>query len=254
METITIPVRPILIFIVVLARVAGLVTFAPFWSISAFSKNIRVFVALGLSIVISLIVGSKLETPPTELLSLAAVIIGEVVIGCLIGFIGQLVFSSVDVAAQVLAGQMGFSLGSIINPTNRTQTTAIGTLAQMFAITLLLGMDGHHWLVTATVRSFYSLTPGNFSLSADFLNLLIKLSASALTMGVALAAPAIILLFTVEIVIALAGRIAPQIQVLLLGFPIKIMFGLLIIGSCLYVLPERIRLILVVIKKTLTIF
>ncbi len=251
MELVNIPVKLVLVYVVVLARVAGLVSFAPFWSVSSVPRQIRIVLAMCLALIISLLVEKKIPTPPQDYLALAVIIIGEVVIGCLIGFIGQLVLSALDTTAQILSTQLGFSLASIINPTNRTQSSAIGILAQMFAIVVLLAIDGHHWILTATVNSFSSFIPGQFSLSPNVFYLLMRLSADALTMGVALAAPAVVVLFVVEFVIAISGRVAPQLQVMLISFPIKIMVGLLLIGTSLYLIPQHLRQALSVIAIVL---
>lgn len=246
-ELLSIPVKLLLVYVVVLARVAGLVTFAPFWSVMAVPKQIRIVLAMSLAIIITLLVKEKVPTPPQDYLALGVIIIGEVIIGCLIGFIGQLVISSLDTTAQILSTQLGFSLASIINPTNRTQSSAIGILAQMLAIVVLLAIDGHHWILTAVINSFSSFVPGQFALSPSIFYLLMRLSADALTMGVGLAAPAVIVLFAVEFFIALSGRVAPQLQVMLISFPIKIMVGLLLIGTSLYILPKYLKQVLSVI-------
>ena len=243
-----IPVKLILTYLIVLARVAGLVTFAPFWNISSVPKQIKIIMVLCLSFIITLLVGKNIALPSWDYLALFIVIIGEVVIGSLIGFIGQLTFSALDIATQIMATQLGFSLGNIINPTNRTQTSALGILAQMLALVIFLAINGHHWFLTATIKSFVSFTPGAFSLSIDLMDKIIHLSAYAITMGLALAAPAMIILFATEILIALSGRVAPQLQILLISFPIKIMLGLVLLGSVLYVLPHQIRQILATIN------
>lgn len=250
-ELLNIPVKLVLVYVVVLARVAGLVSFAPFWNVMTVPKQIRIVLAISLAIVITLLVKEKFPTPPQEYLSLAIVIIGEVIIGCLIGFIGQLVVSALDTTAQILSTQLGFSLASIINPTNRTQSSAIGILSEMLAIVVLLAINGHHWFLVAVVNSFSSFIPGQISLSQDIFYLLIRLSANALTTGVALAAPAVIILFAVEIFIALSGRVAPQLQVMLISFPIKTMIGLLLIGTSLYMLPKYLKQMLSVISFVL---
>jgi flagellar biosynthesis protein FliR len=93
----------------------------------------------------------------------------------------------------------------------------------------------------ATMRSFAGTAPGSFQISATLADLIIRLSADALAVGVALAAPAIVLLFAVEFILALVGRAAPQIQVMVLGFPIKIAVGLWLIGASLYFMPGAMR-------------
>jgi len=238
---ITIPLRPVLLFIVVLARVGGLVTFAPFWSIRTAPKRIRAALALMLALVLTPAIAPKLSTPPSDLIALAMIILGELAIGCALGFVGQLVFAGLEVGAHVLSSQIGFSLAAIIDPTTRTQTTALGTMAQMCGMVILLAADGHHWLLSATVRSFQTVEPGSFSMTPNLAHFFLRLSADVLSVGVSLAAPAIIVLLTVELALAIAGRVMPQLQVMLLGFPIKIAVGLWLMGASIYFLPGAFR-------------
>lgn len=251
METLTIPLRPVLLFAVVLARVGGLVTFAPFWSMRAVPRRVRATLALVMALVITPAVMPRLATPPTDLLSLALVIVGELLIGCALGFVGQLVFSGLEMAAHILSTQMGFTLGAIINPMTQSQSGPLGTMAQMCGLVVLMAADGHHWLLAATVRSFQAVEPGNFAATPELAQLVLRLSADILSVGVALAAPAIIVLLTVEFALAIAGRVAPQLQVLVLGFPVKIMVGLWLIGASLYFLPGAFRDVLTGIRQGL---
>jgi flagellar biosynthesis protein FliR len=251
MDTITIPLRPVLLFAVVLARIGGLVTFAPFWSLAAVPKQVRIVLALLMALIVTPAVASRLETPPTDMINLALIIIGELVIGCALGFVGQLVFSGLEMAAHILSTQMGFTLGAIINPMTQAQTGPLGTMAQMCGLVILMAADGHHWLLSATVRSFQAVPPGGFSATPQLAQLMLRLSADILAVGVALAAPAIIILMTVEFALAIAGKVAPQLQVLIIGFPVKIMVGLWLIGASLYFLPGAFRDVLSAIRQSL---
>lgn len=251
MEPFIIPLRPALIFAVVLARVGGLVTFAPFWSHQAAPPRVRVVLAFMLAFVVTPIVAPRLRTPPIELGGFFVVIFGELLIGFVLGFVGRLVFSGIEMAAQVLTFQMGFSFSATIDPATRTQTNALGTIAQMFALVILLAGDGHHWMLAATVRSFESVSPGTWRLTPSLASLFLRLSADALATGVALAAPAIVVLLAVEFALAIAGRAVPQLQIMVLGFPIKIITGLWIIGASLYFLPGAVRTSLAAIHKGL---
>lgn len=251
MDQVIIPLRPVLIFLVVLARVGGMVTFAPFWSHNAAPAKVRVMLALLLSLVVTPVVAPQLATPPSSYIELAIVLAGELLIGCVLGLIGRLVFSAVEVAAQVVSFQMGFSLASTIDPATQAHTTVLGTVAQMLGMLILLAGNGHHWLLAATVRSFQSVAPGHFAVTPALADLFVRISADALSVGVALAAPAIVVLMAVEFAVAIAGRAAPQIQVLILGFPIKIAVGLWLIGASLYFMPGAIRTTLSGIRQGL---
>ena len=224
-----------------LARVGGLVTFAPFWSHRAATAKIRVVIAFVLALALSPIVSSRIETPPSELSVFTLVLFGEIAIGMVLGFVGRVVFSGFELAAHFLGSQMGFSLAGTIDPSTQAQTTAFGTIAQMLGLLVLLGADGHHWFLAATVKSFSSVAPGNFTFSPELLDLFLRMSADALVVGVTLAAPAIIVLLSVEFALEFFGRTAPQFQFFILGFPLKIGVGLWLIGASLYFLPAAFR-------------
>lgn len=244
MEPFEVPLRPFLIFLVVLARVGGLVTFAPFWSHKAANPKTRVILALVLSMVLTPVLLNKLETPPSEIYALTIILLGELMIGLTLGFVGRIIFSGLEIAAHFIASQMGFSLAGTIDPSTQAQTTAFGTIAQMLGLMVLLAADGHHWFLAATVKSFATTAPGTFSVSPQMLEIFLRLSADALAVGLTLAAPAIIVLLAVEFALEFFGRTAPQFQVFILGFPLKIGVGLWIVGASLYFLPTAMRDIL----------
>jgi flagellar biosynthesis protein FliR len=241
MEPILIPLRPVLIFIVVLARVGGVVTFAPFWSHRAVSARVRGLLAMALALIVMPVIAPRLATPPTELISLTMLLAGELVIGFILGFAGRLVFSALEMAAQALGFQMGLSLASTIDPATQAQTAALGMLAQMFGLMVLLAANGHHWMLEVTVRSFQFVSPGGFSMNGTLADIILRLSADALAAGVALAAPATIALLAVECMLAFAGRAAQRLEILILGFPIKIATGLWLTGASLYFMPAAVR-------------
>ena len=136
---------------------------------------------------------------------------------------------------------MGFSLAGTIDPSTQANTTAFGIIAQMLGLMVLLGADGHHWFLAATVKSFSNVSPGEFSFSPELLDFFLRMSGDALVVGVALAAPAIIVLLSVEFALEFFGRTAPQFQMFILGFPLKISIGLWLIGASLYFLPSAFR-------------
>jgi flagellar biosynthetic protein FliR len=241
LEPFEIPLQPFLVFLVVLARVGGMVTFAPFWAHKAASPKIRVVLAFVLALALTPVLMGRIETPPADVSGLTLVLIGEIVIGMVFGFVGRVVFSSFELAAHLLASQMGFSLAGTIDPSTQAQTTAFGTMAQMLGLVVLLAADGHHWFLAATVKSFSTTASGSFSFTPELLDVILRLSANALVVGVTLAAPAIIVLLAVEFAIEIFGRTAPQFQVFILGFPLKIATGLWLVGASMYFLPASMR-------------
>lgn len=241
MENFVLPLNPILVFLVVLARVGGLVTFAPFWSHKGAAMKVRVMLAGVLALALTPIVMNRIAQPPSEIGPFTLVLLGEVLIGMVLGYVGRVVFSAFELAAHIISSQMGFSLAGTIDPSTQAQTAAFGIIAQMLALMVLLSIDGHHWFLMATVKSFSTTPPGAFSLSPQLLDLILRLSGNALTVGVTLAAPAIIVLLSVELSLEFLGRTAPQLQVFFLGFPLKIGVGLWLLGTSVYLMPTAFR-------------
>jgi flagellar biosynthesis protein FliR len=241
MEPIILPLRPVLIFAVVLARVGGVVTFAPFWDHKAVSPRVRALLALLIAFIVSPVVGARMPTPPTEVLSLVLVIGGELIIGFILGFAGRLVFSALETAASMLGFQMGLSLASTIDPATQAQTAALGILAQMFGLMVMLSTNGHHWLLEITVQSYQFVAPGNFHMTGALVDIILRLSADAFATGVALASPAIIVLLSIECLLAVAARVSPRLEVLILGFPLKIAAGTWLLGASIYFMPGAVR-------------
>ncbi len=224
-----------------LARVGGLVSFAPFWAHKAVTVHVRVILAVLMALTLTPIVMTKIATPSSEVGDLVVILSGEVIIGMMFGFVGRVVFTSFEFAAHFLSSQMGFSLAGMIDPSTQAQTTAFGTIAQMLGLITLLSVNGHHWFLMAAVKSFSTTAPGSFALNAQTLDLLIRLSSNALNVGVSIAAPAIIVLLAVEFALEFFGRTAPQFQVFILGLPIKIGVGLWLVGVSLYFLSSVFR-------------
>ncbi len=247
-----IPLRFALVFVVVLARIGGMVTFAPFWSHKSATNQVRVLLALAMACVITPVVMNRIPVPPTNTIALTLIIFGELLIGCAVGYVGRLMFSALELAAKVFGDVIGFSLAATIDPSTRAQTAALGIIAQMTGMMVLLGMDGHHWLLSAIVRSFDISAPGNVTLNLTLLEVLIRLSADVLAMGLGLAAPAVVVLLGVEVFLAIAGRAAPQLQIMVLGFPLKIAAGLWLLGSTIYFIPGAIRTVLSTMRVALT--
>jgi flagellar biosynthetic protein FliR len=121
----------------------------------------------------------------------------------------------------------------------------------MLGLVIFMGANGHHWLLLATIRSFEVVGPGGGQITVTMAQLFVRLSADALAVGVALAAPAIVMLLAVEFALAIAGRAMPQIQVMVLGFPVKIAAGLWLIGSSIYFMPGAIRATLAAMQSAL---
>ena len=154
-------------------------------------------------------------------------LIGEVLCGLILGFVVNIIFEFVKMAGSLIDLQVGLSMMNVVDPIGNDNVTIISNLTYYLAAIMFFITDGHHTLIKCLIRSFSIVPIGkgiNFSNSFDsILSSFIKY----FEIGVRIAIPLILVILISDMAMALVSRSVPQINVMILGIPIKIIVGLL---------------------------
>jgi flagellar biosynthetic protein FliR len=221
-------------FILALARTAGFVLTAPPFNTRAVPPRIRAGVAITLAIPLS----SFLETGAPDINSTDLVfrMLVQLVAGVTLGALVNLAVAAVQMLGDLIDVVGGFTMTLGMDPLLLVQTSVMGRLHQLVAITLLFGGDGHLLVLQGLSRSVQlSPTP-----SADLGDVARVLAADLTTMFVAaiqVAAPVIGALFVADVALGLLTRAAPALNAFALAFPLKILLSLLLVGLVLLQVP-----------------
>lgn len=225
----------LLTFFFVLLRVSAIMMLLPLFGDRHIPPVIKILFSLALSFVVfwplwqgGLVIGTD-KTISTEALLYAGVC--EIFIGVLLGFFARWIFDAIRSAGHFMGMQMGFSMGSVLDPTNDTQTISLAELQYVLAALLFLSMDGHHVYVNAVMESFRVLPLGELSLvskSDSIVKALVDLSSQVILLAVHLAAPILVVMFLINLAFGLLSRAVPQINMLVISFAANIMVGLMI--------------------------
>lgn len=166
--------------------------------------------------------------PPVTLDSPAALLMAaqQVMIGLALGFAVRLVFAAVEMAGEVVGLQMGLNYASFFDPATAAQTNAAGRLFGAMVALLFIVIDGHLAVIAVLVRSFDA-----FPVSTDALGWLRTLQphtwgAEVFHLGLWIALPLVGMLLFVNLVLGMISRVAPQINVFAVGFPLTLAVGL----------------------------
>jgi flagellar biosynthetic protein FliR len=124
---------------------------------------------------------------------------------------------------------MGFGLESILDPDKGQQVTAITRLFDWTVLMIFLALDGHYLLVGAVVESFRVVPPGRLADIPAASAVLIPLGGRLFALGLALVAPVLGVLFLANVVLVLATRAVPALNLMAVGFPILIVLGLVML-------------------------
>ncbi|MBI2343195.1 MAG: flagellar biosynthetic protein FliR [Deltaproteobacteria bacterium] len=184
------------------------------------------------------------EPPPitNNMLLVGTLFLKEAILGVVIGFAASLVFYGFEAAGHMIENQRGMSIAHVLIPQLGTQGSLASQLLFLLSITIYFVMQGHvifletfyHSFVTFPVLEFPAIAPGWFPL-VDFLA---KSSGAILTMAIGVAAPVIIAILLADIILGVANRVAPQINVWELGFNIKGYLGVLILALMMVLMTE----------------
>ncbi|WP_425415281.1 flagellar biosynthetic protein FliR [Paenibacillus stellifer] len=216
------------VFLLIFCRITAFFVVVPVFS----SRNIPMSFKIGLAFFVSLVVFTVRGTGIVvqEDLNLVLLIVREVLIGLLLGFIGYLMFMMIQTAGSFIDLQIGFSIANVIDPLSGASAPLLGNFKYMIALLLFLGMNGHHYLLDAIVNS-YNWVPLNNSvlermMDGTLSDFLIRTFGQAFMLALQMSAPLVTALFLTDLGLAFLARTAPQYNVFVIGVPLKIIVGL----------------------------
>jgi flagellar biosynthetic protein FliR len=219
--------------LLLMLRVSGILVAAPIFS----HRSVPNIIKIGLIIITSLIILPTL-TPlkinlPADLLGLVVVLIKEVAAGLAIGFSAQMLFIGVQFAGDLIGLQMGFGIVNVMDPNSESQVPLVGQFQLIIATLIFLSLDGHHLVLSSIINSVKVIPLGQVAFSNLSAELVIRAGVNTLAQGIKLGAPCIVTLFLLDVALGIVARTVPQMNVFIVGFPLKIGGGLLMLGASL---------------------
>lgn len=215
-------------FLIVLARVAGLIVFAPFFGSSAIPIRLRIALAVVLALGMFSLLAGQINAP-INLGQFVVALLGEFTVGLIIGLGAALIFVGVRLAGLLIGQQMGISLADVLDPSLEGRSSILGRLFFMLTLVLFIIAGGHRALISALLGSFSTVQPGTFSPAAVPSAALASLLSQAYLLAVRLAAPALVAVFLATISLSFITRTVPQLNLISVGFPVQISTATLVL-------------------------
>ncbi len=220
----------VIAFLLVLFRIAGMIVSAPLFNM----KNIPSQVKVGFAVTIALILfplHSADLVLPKDLIQFSLLAIQETILGILIGFTANLVFIALQVAGEFFSMQMGLSIANLMDPVTNIQSAVVGQFFFYFAAVLFLNLNIHHALIVGVDRSFNAIPLGHFIGEGHLTGGLmaerfIKLSGDMFLMALMIAGPLVGIVILLEIALSFVAKVMPQMNIFIVGLPLKVGGGL----------------------------
>lgn len=223
-------------FLLVLTRVAGVFVFVPVPGVKNAPEVPKIVFVLAATIVLYPLWPQIPNDMPT-MGRLLTWMLTEALLGLLIGLVVAFLTESFVFAAQMAASQAGYSYASTIDPTTQADSGTFPILLQLISGLLFFAVGVDRWIFKILGESLSNHPPGSMIAGASAVDLVVRAGAAMLSTGLRLALPVIALLLLVDIAMALLGRVTPQLQLLTLAFPLKMLAALATMAALATILP-----------------
>lgn len=229
----------------VTARLVPVVYLVPYLGGQTVPQPVKMGIAMALTVMVYPAVWETgaAGALPAGSLELGALVVKELVVGLMLGFVAALAFEALRVAGQVIDGARGQTMATAFVPQLKTQTSVSAEFLYQLGVVMFLVTGGHRLFLSALVKSYVIVPPQSFpelgvKLEAITFSI-VRLTADAIALGVLLAFPVVAAILLANLMLALINKAAPQINVFFLGMPLKAVLGVGVLLVGLQVVVDR---------------
>lgn len=216
------------IFLLIFVRMIAFFVTMPLFSYQTIPNTFKI----GFAFFLSLIMTSTLNVETIDIEGIfLLLIVKEILVGVLIGLIGYILLSAVQIAGGFIDFQMGFAIANVIDPQTGAQSPLTGQYFYIIALLFLLSVNGHHLLIDGIFNS-YQLIPINEFVpfhDGNIANFVIDVFNKMFIIAFQMAIPIVGCLFLVDVALGIIARAVPQLNVFVVGLPVKIFVSFVVI-------------------------
>lgn len=214
----------IIAFFIPLARILALLAAAPPFNNPGLSMRVRLMLGLAITIAVTPALPAM---PPVEAASGIGLLIlaQQLLIGFAMGFALRLVFSAIDMAGTLISNQAGLGFATAYDPQNTSQTPVISEFIGFLALLVFLSINGHLMVITTVIQSFTAIPVGLGAVKPASWQNIAAAGSVIFSSGVFLALPILVTLMITNVALGILGRVAPQLNLIAIGFPVTIVMG-----------------------------
>jgi len=229
------------VYVLVLFRIAGMMIWAPLLGSQQIPKRIKAMMACVLAASIAPTLVLRVAIPQSAW-ELALAIAGEIIFGAAIGLILSLIFVAAQWAGEMIGQQMGLNLGQTLNPQYGGGGTVVGDLYFFLTLLIFLSIGGHMALVKGVFDSFAALPLLTVSINQPLLDTIVAVFQGAMVLAMQLAAPMLVTMLIVDLVLGFVGKTVPQLNIMTAGISVRALVGMLVLIVGLGLTSSIIRL------------
>lgn len=216
-------------FLLVFVRMTGLFVVAPIFG----RRNIPTYFKIGFSFFIALILVNTTAVQAAQyddnILSYVMLVAKEFIVGLSIGFVAYLAFTAIYIAGEIIDMQIGFGIVNVMDPISNIQVPVTSNVYFIISMLLFLSINGHQMLIRTLYDSFGSLPVGSAVFNSGMVTGLMDLFGTVFATGIKIAGPILATILVTDIALGTISKMVPQINIFVIGMPLKIGVGIIIL-------------------------
>jgi flagellar biosynthetic protein FliR len=220
-----------------LARVLALLSAAPPYNNASLPMRVRLILGLAITLALAPSLAASGALPEVASADGLLILAEQLLVGYAMGFSMRLTFGAVDMAGHTFSTQMGLGFATSYDPTNSSQTAVVSEVIGILALLMFMSIDGHLTILSILAQSFHALPFGALPQHASWANLA-NTGAIVFSSGLLLALPIVVSLLITNTALGVLGRVSPQLNLIVVGFPVTITLGFAALYVCLPYLIE----------------
>lgn len=239
------------IFILILMRLATFIFAAPFFNLANTSQRVKI----GFSFVMAILVfqlGPEVAYEYTGMFDYAVLVIKECIVGLLLGVMTLFCVQIIIFAGRIIDLDIGLAMSSLFDPTTNSQVGIMGNLYYYTLMLLLIVSGLHRYLVTAIIDTYSVIPIGGVKFNLTIYDTIIRFMSHYFVIGFRIALPVFAAILLLNCILAILARIAPQMNMFVIGMQLKIFVGIAVIFVVIVMLSSVSNYIYIEIKDIMT--
>ncbi|GIN61541.1 flagellar biosynthetic protein FliR [Robertmurraya siralis] len=223
-------------FLLIFVRVTSFFLMMPLFSYRTIPASHKI----GLGFFLAWIMFYTVEAPLFEINgAYFLLIMKEALVGILVGFIAYLILSAIQIAGGFIDFQMGFAIANVIDPQTGAQSPLTGQYFYIITLLFLLSVNGHHLLIDGVYYSYQFIPIDQAWIpfgDENMVEYVVKSFSSMFMVALQMAIPVVGSLFLVDVALGIVARTVPQLNVFVVGLPLKIGVSFIVIFAVMAIM------------------
>jgi flagellar biosynthetic protein FliR len=223
--------------LLIIVRITGFIFTAPFFSLS----NVPFRVKTGLSIFLSLILFYTVPYSAPEyigVIGFAVLIVKEALAGAIMGLFANIAYQIISFSGQIIDMDIGFSMVNEIDPVTSIQTTITANFYGYLVLLMMFISNLHHYFLRAIIDSLQIIELGKVNFNPNLYKLMIQFITDYFVIGFRIVLPIFAAILVVNTILAILAKIAPQMNMFVIGIQLKIFVGLIVLAMIIALVPS----------------